>query len=361
MLGWALFKNRELTLRFKMTTSGANEKFSYALGGALCDFTAVSPKITEKLFKVLGKKFVADVSARIDSPTMGAYIPFLRKALETNPYLFLYLKFYAEALILSCENKDGLILFLKEFLSKEISNRHLESIIALADAEQTADWLGKIILEDFEYRRNRTKGQLDRLVLGEGGLEDFTPEQRFFVLKSESGSEITTSFKVNLSSEYNFESSSNLGTIKATLMGIEDGIIEEYELNTPDDLISIEMFKTVLEGLNVKKCRCCGEYFVPIGRSDSEYCSRITLGEEKRCAQIGAMKTFKGKYAENPIYNEYNRAYKRNHSRLRNGKLYESEFREWSISARQARDEFIKQNKTVDEFVERLKELEITE
>lgn len=361
MIGWAMFKSRELILRYKMTDLGSIEKFSYSLGGTLCDFTAVSPKISEKLFKVLSKKFVADVSARIDTPTMGTYVPFLRKALETNSYLFLYLKFYAEALIMSCESKAEVIPFLRKFISKEISERYLDDIIALADTEQTADWLGQIILEDFEYRRNRTKTQLDRIVLGEGGLEDFTHQQRFFILKHESGSGITEDFKVKLVSEYNFEPSSNLGTIKATLRGSDDGILTEYEINTPDDLISIEMFKTVLEDLPIKKCRCCGEYFVPVGRSDSEYCSRITFGEEKRCAQIGAMKTFKGKYAENPIYTVYNRAYKRNHSRLRNGKLYESEFREWSIAARMARDEFIKENKSPEEFSEKLKELEISE
>ena len=361
MIGWALFKDRELIWRFKMAASGSIEKAPYSLGGALCDFTAVKPKISEKLFKILNKKFVADVSARIDTPTIGAYVPFLRKALETNPYLFLYLKFYADMLMLSFESKAELVSALKQFLSKEISERHLDGIIALADHEQTANWLGEIILEDFEYRRNRTKGQLDRIVLGEGGLEDFTPQQRFYILKHESGSGISGSFKVFLSCEYNFEPSVNLGSIKATLKGTDDGILSEYEINTPDDLISIELFNTVLSNLPMKKCRCCGEYFVPVGRSDSEYCSRITMGDEKRCDQIGAMKTFKGKYAQNPIYTEYNRVYKRNHSRLRNGKIYESEFRDWSIAARRMRDEFINENKSLEEFVEKLKELEILE
>lgn len=361
MIGFALFKGRELILRFKMTTSGSTEKTSYSLGGALCDFTAVKPQISEKLFKVLGKKFLSDISARVDTPTMGAYIPFLRKALETNPYLFLYLKFYAEALILSCNGQDALIEFLRGFVSKEISEKHLDGIIALADEEQTANWLGQVIFEDFELRRNRTKTYLDKIVLGEGGLEDFTHPQRFFILKQESKGAIVDSFKVTLSSEHSFEATSNLGTVKSVLKGSDEGILSEYEINTPDDLISIELFQTVLEELPIKKCRCCGEYFVPVGRSDSEYCSRITMGEEKRCAQIGAMKTFKGKYAENPIYAEYNKAYKRNHSRLRNGKLYESEFREWSIAARKIRDEFIENEKSAEEFTEKLKELEVAE
>lgn len=359
MLGWVMFKKRQLLLRFNMTEGSSIEKAPYSLGGALSDFTAVSPQISEKLFQILKKKFVSDVSVRIDTPTMGAYVPFLRKALETNPYMFLYLKFYAQCLMLSCDSKAELTPVLKDFLCKEVSERHLEGIIALADAEQTADWLGQVILEDFEYRRNRTKNQLERVVFGTNGLEKYTPAQRMFIIMKESGSGLSGKFNMSLASEHNFERTANLGTIKASLLESNATLLEEYEINTPDDLIALEMFRTVAEELPVKKCRCCGELFVPMGRSDSEYCSRISLGEDKRCAQIGAMKTFKGKHAEDPIYVEYNRAYKRNHSRLRNGKLYEEEFRDWSVAARKARDEFIKDGKSVEEFKLRLKELEV--
>lgn len=359
MLGSVMFKKRQLLLRFTMTEGSSIEKAAYSLGGALSDFTAVSPQISEKLFQILKKKFVSDVSARIDTPTMGAFVPFLRKALETNPYMFLYLKFYAKCLILSCDSKAELTPVLKKFLCKEVSERNLGGIIALADAEQTAGWLGEIILEDFEYRRNRTKSQLERVIFGANGLEKYTPAQRMFILTKESGSGLAGSFTVSLTSEYNFERNANLGTIKAALLESDDALLEEYELNTPDDLIALEMFRTVAEELPVKKCRCCGELFVPMGRSDSEYCSRISLGEDKRCAQIGAMKTFKGKHAEDPIYVEYNRAYKRNHSRLRNGKLYDEEFRSWSVAARKVRDEFINNGKTVEEFKLKLKELEV--
>lgn len=359
MIGSVMFKKRELILRFTMTASGSVEKATYSLGGALSDFTAVSPQISQKLFSILKKKFVSDVSSRIDTPTMGAYVPFLRKALETNPYMFLYLKFYAESLIRFCDNRAELTSVLREFLCPEVAERTLGGIIALADAEQTADWLGQIILEDFEYRRNRTKLQLDRVISGFGGLESYTPAQRFYIIMRESGSGLSGGFNASIASEYDFEPSANLGTVKAVLKESETGILEEYVINTPDDLIALEMFRTVNDELPVKKCRCCGELFVPSGRSDSEYCSRISLGEDKRCAQIGAMKTFKDKYAENPIYTEYNRAYKRNHSRLRNGKLYEEEFKDWSLAARHARDEFIEAGKTVGEFKEKLKELEI--
>ena len=56
---------------------------------------------------------------------MGAYVPFLRKALETNPYLFIYLKFYAECLIVSCNDRDRLFDLLRDFISEEIAEEFL--------------------------------------------------------------------------------------------------------------------------------------------------------------------------------------------------------------------------------------------
>ena len=359
MLGWVLFSDKDLWLRFTMSSTGTVEKTSYSLGGAITDFTAVSPQISEKLFLILRKKFVTDVSSRIDTPTMGAYVPFLRKALETNPYLFIYLKFYAECLILSCNNKDGLEAVLRDFLCDEIAEEFLPTMLLTNDADQTAEWLSKVIGKDMEFRRSRTKSQIEDIVSPDSSLAKYTPAQRLYILKCESGSGLNRSFKMQISSEFDFERTANLGTVKASLIDNGSAILAEYELNNPDDLIALELFHTVTGQLPVKKCRCCGEYFVPSGRSDSEYCSRISLGENKRCAQIGAMRTFKGKYAENPIYAEYNRAYKRNHSRLRNGKLYDEEFRDWSAAARRARDEFIAENKTVEQFRLRLTELEI--
>lgn len=359
MIGWVLFKGRDLMLRFTMTNAGVVEKAPYSAGGALCDFTAVSPQISGKLFQILSKKFVTDVEGRIDTPTMGAYVPFLRKALETNPYLFIYLKFYAECLILSRNNREAIRGELENFLSEEIASEHLDDMFVTGDAEQTADWLGKVILEDMEYRRNRTKQQIEDIVSPDSSLAKYTPAQRLYILKMESGSGLNRTFKMELASEHDFERSANLGTIKATLQAGNSTVLAEYTVDNPDDLIALELFHTVKDELPIKKCRCCGEYFVPSGRSDSEYCSRISLGENKRCAQIGAMRTFKGKYAENPIYAEYNRAYKRNHSRLRNGKLYDEEFRDWSAAARKARDQFINENKTVEQFRLYLTELEI--
>lgn len=359
MLGWVLFSEKDLMLRFTMSGSGVVEKAPYALGGAVTDFTAVSPQISEKLFSILRKKFVTDVSNRIDTPTMGAYVPFLRKALETNPYLFIYLKFYAECLILSCNNKDALKDFLADFLCEETAKDFLPKMLLTNDADQTAEWLATVISSDMEFRRARTRNQIEDIVSPDSSLAKYTPAQRLYIVKMESGSGLNRSFKMQMASEFDFERSANLGTIKASLIDNPSGILPEYEINNPDDLIALELFHTVKASLPIKKCRCCGEYFVPSGRSDSEYCSRISLGENKRCAQIGAMRTFKGKYAENPIYAEYNRAYKRNHSRLRNGKLYDEEFRDWSAAARKARDEFIAENKTVEQFRLRLTELEI--
>lgn len=358
MIGKVSFKKRNMTFKFNMSVNAGVESACYALGSTLCDFTAVSPSISQKLFHVLRKKFVADISTRLDTPTIGAYVPFLRKALDTNPYLFIYLKFYAECLVHSCSRKDDLPLLLKKFISEQTAERNLSGIIALADPTQYAEWLGRILIDDMEFRRNRLKQQLSCIVTGNDGFQNYTPKQRFFILMHEADSGLDRRFKVNLSCDYGFQPNANLGTIKAALLESKTELCQEYEIDTPDDLISIELFKTVFYNLPVKICRCCGEFFVPPGRSDSEYCSRINPPEEKRCSQIGAMRTLNEKYSGNPVYAEYTRAYKRNHSRLRNGKLYEEEFKKWSAAARTARDEYIKNNKSASEYKDFLAQLE---
>lgn len=358
MIGRVYFNDKDFVLRFSIANTSSIEKSTYPLGGSLCDFTAIKPQISEKLFNILGKKFVKDVSNRIDTPTIGAYVPFLRKAIETNPYLFLYLKFYAECLVQSCSDKTVLPSLLKQFLSPEIQAKYINNVMVFGDAENTSVLLGEIICDDLEFRIQRTKTQIERIVEENSDLAKYSTIQRVFIIRNETGSGLNKEFKMNIASEYDFEPTVNIGTIKASLIDNPTSVSAEYDIDTPDDLIALEMFHTVKENLPIKKCGCCLEYFVPIGRSDSEYCSRISPGEDKKCAQIGAMKTFKKKFQENPIYIEYNRAYKRNHSKLRSGKLYDSEFKEWSAAARDLRDKYIENDMDIEEFKQELKKLE---
>ena len=69
-------KKGKTDFKFKLSLKNS-KKVSELLYGK-SDYTAVSPQISERLFQILQHKFLADVSNRIDTPTIGAYVPFLR-------------------------------------------------------------------------------------------------------------------------------------------------------------------------------------------------------------------------------------------------------------------------------------------
>lgn len=359
LIGWALFYKKNLYFRFVLAAGGQVEKSKYSLGGALSDYTAVSPQISERLFQILQHKFLADVSNRIDTPTIGAYVPFLRKALETNPYLFIYLRFYAECLLECCAGRRRLHIMLESFLSQEVLQKHGEDRPKQNDLEPWAAWLMLVIFEDLEYRRTRAKGFLQFVFKPSASMQKYTDMQRFYILKTDKNSGIVSKFNVGIATLYDFERNATLGTVKTVFAESESPVVEEYEILNPDDMISLELFYTVKLRLPVKKCRCCGEFFVPSGRSDCEYCSRVNPVDGQRCSGVGAMKSYKESHAGDPVYKEYNKAYKRMHSKYRNAKLYDWEFKNWSKKARELRDRCQREGLSADQYKIMLEEIEI--
>ncbi len=65
-----------------------------------------------------------------------------------------------------------------------------------------------------------------------------------------------------------------------------------YPLETMDDVIRFDIMQMLANKIKFKPCKCCGHYFVPGGRTNSEYCDRIMPGETRPCNEFGALKTF---------------------------------------------------------------------
>ena len=127
-------------------------------------------------------------------------------------------------------------------------------------------------------------------------------------------------------------------------------VFELYEINSVDEYIRFELLNSVKNDIVIKKCKNCGQYFIPFGRSDTEYCDRQAPGSKKSCNQIGPMQKYKAKISGNEIYIAYNKAYRRNNSRVRNKKMSQSDFFEWSEQARNKRDECYNGTITLGEF-----------
>lgn len=63
-----------------------------------------------------------------------------------------------------------------------------------------------------------------------------------------------------------------------------------YHINSPIDLINLEMMYSVINDMPINKCKNCNNYFVA-GNSSAFYCDRI-FKDGKSCKQFAGKKTF---------------------------------------------------------------------
>ncbi|MDR3344799.1 MAG: DUF6076 domain-containing protein [Oscillospiraceae bacterium] len=91
-------------------------------------------------------------------------------------------------------------------------------------------------------------------------------------------------------------------------------------------LIVFELLRLLTSGAVIKKCKYCGNYFVPQGRSGAVFCERIANSEAKPCRKIGALKLHKAAKADNPIHEAHRKAYRRMNAKARTKRVTQGEF-----------------------------------
>lgn len=123
-----------------------------------------------------------------------------------------------------------------------------------------------------------------------------------------------------------------------------------YPLETMDDVIRFDMMQMLVNKVKFKPCKCCGHYFIPGGRVNSEYCDRIMPGETKPCNEIGALKTFDIVHKDDDIHKAYITAYRRMDSRQRAKLITKDEFKEFGKLARAERKKCYNGEITLEQF-----------
>jgi hypothetical protein len=159
-----------------------------------------------------------------------------------------------------------------------------------------------------------------------------------------------------------FNNTSDFAQLKNTvkeLQKLELTMIEIYYVKSIEEALYISFIKMVTNNVMVKKCKCCNKFFIPGGRSDTEYCNRIAPDSSKTCREVGAIKKYHEKSNNNPIMKEFQREYKKMNSRVRIKKITQTNFYDWSEKARALRDRAINENMELDIFKKLLKELEV--
>ena len=123
-----------------------------------------------------------------------------------------------------------------------------------------------------------------------------------------------------------------------------------YPLETMDDVIRFDMMQMLVNKVKFKPCKCCGHYFIPGGRVNSEYCDRIMPGETKPCNEIGALKTFDIVHKDDDIHKAYITAYRRMDSRQRAKLITKDEFKQFGKIARAERKKCYNGKITLEQF-----------
>lgn len=165
-------------------------------------------------------------------------------------------------------------------------------------------------------------------------------------------------WKPNNSDKYPAIENKTLKDIATSLNNYKIDLIETYTVTSIEEGLYISFMKMVENKVTVKKCKCCGNYFIPQGRIDTEYCDRYAPDSTKTCREIGATKKYHERSKNNPILQEFQKRYKKMNSRVRIKKLSQSDFFTWSEKARSLRDMAIDENMSLDKFITELSKLE---
>lgn len=99
-------------------------------------------------------------------------------------------------------------------------------------------------------------------------------------------------------------------------------------------------------------CKNCGKYFPLTGHINTEYCDRPFDGAGRTCKEIGALRVWEKKKAENPAFKMYSKAYKKRFAWIKYGKITQEAFYEWSEQARKMREQCANGKISLDEFKE---------
>jgi len=137
---------------------------------------------------------------------------------------------------------------------------------------------------------------------------------------------------------------------------LDNIMYEVFMASDISSLLYIEFMKMLQNNISVSVCANCRRYFIPKGNYDMKYCEREIDGE-KTCQKLGAVKIFKDKVKNNPVYNEYEKAYKRFYARKRKGLVTQNQFDKWMKHSSKLKKEALKGNLSYEDFKKQISEI----
>ncbi len=122
------------------------------------------------------------------------------------------------------------------------------------------------------------------------------------------------------------------------------------------DMIDYSLRSCVERGITVRRCKNCGRYFPQTGRVSAEYCERPVPKGQQRCREIGALKQWTLRQANNNAFKAYRKEYKKRFAWIKAGRITDEEFYAWSEKAREEKKKCDRGIITLEEFKQWLAE-----
>lgn len=293
------------------------------LGMNLLDFIWLDKRMIDDVFLTLCEKYLLSLNA-------DELIDYVRPIAEKNCYLMAYIAYAVE--LLTTDLIDGRF-------EEDRNISFLDELYGTYTNDDIKIMLIKQIAVDITDKQQRLEQDI-KLILGVNSqYRAYTPAQRLYLLeqKRDETSYLSTSFKTSFSSVVDLRDLSN-DELSEKIKKENIPFFEMSLLNTLDDLIRFELVEMINHDCTVKRCKLCDKLFIPKGRSDSLFCSRIMEGEERPCIEIGPTRLQAVEINKNPILKAYKRAYDRMSSRKRYKTLTAKDFQKWQLEAGRLRD-----------------------
>jgi len=318
-------------------TSMLFSEVQYSLGHGAMSFSSFPENKFRIMFGTFRSEFLHSMERQeTETEFLETIKGYVHGTSEIDPYFNFYMDIYVMFLLCLRVQRPEIPKMLKSFVS-EIEGWDIDSV-DFSDISESSLWVALLLIEDIRLRTARLKEDFEAIT----GSDDagLTPMQRLYLLSEQGRNYLSGEFRTTLRPNHTIKKGEkNLEKIKSTLLENKVDIVEMVEIKTLDDLLRYELYHTLKSNLIIRWCKHCGEFFIVHGRIDMEYCSRVKPGETKPCNIIGATRSYWGSKEGNAVYTEFQKAYKRNHSRQRMGKMSNLQFYEWSEEARKKRGE----------------------
>lgn len=139
-------------------------------------------------------------------------------------------------------------------------------------------------------------------------------------------------------------------TVCRTKIDEPDQHVQMTELYTIQDFLRYHLLQALFHSVNITRCNCCMNYFVPLGRSDTIYCDRINPEYDAPCSKIGPQLMAQEKRENDPLSRIYHRAYKRMNQRMTAEYITYEEYDAWYQEAKRRKVSCEQGEITLEEF-----------